>query len=389
MVYPKLIDPSAVSVDPDKFGSLGYNIYANNGFVYSKGELPTTYRGPIYPFCIAIISLITFGYNIWAIQLFQILLHAGTCLIVYLIARDLFDQESALLASLIFAIHPTFVYFLPKIWIETLLTFLIILSVLIFIRYLKKPSLYKAIELGVSLGLSALTKSIVLMLPIIIGIVVYLVIKDKIRALAHAFIIMMAAIIVIIPWTIRNYNVTHKFIPIHTNASINFIIGDSLVKNIFEFPLSHSILFAKGHEEVVYLLDKYNLSNSHDSKVEAELIREVFKRMRNHPFFYLKKVVVQAFTFWYLGETPIKTLLIIITTLPFVILGFICGVSELSRKPDISKASPFIFVAYFWFLCSLVYSIARFSTPILPIVIIFAAHFIILKTSRRDIRMNP
>jgi 4-amino-4-deoxy-L-arabinose transferase-like glycosyltransferase len=377
IIYPHVANRLSAGVDPDRFGVLAENIYLGNGFVFERGEEPTTYKGPIYPLFITIIIYLSFGYKIWAIQLAQNILHVISCYFVYIIAKNIYDQKTALLSSLIFAIHPIFLWFLPRIWIETFITFLILALIIVLLHYLRKQSLFIGAMAGILLGTLALTKSVAIFLPLPVIILFILAKKKTINNILQTLAILIIAIIIIVSWTIRNYQVSNNFIPVHTSGSINFIIGDSLSFNLFHNPFSHGVLFDKGHKEVVSLLKMKKISDLHDSVIEIELAKVVRKRIIEHPLSFIKKILIQIATFWYLGETPLKTIIIIIFNIPFVILGIKGLKSSLAREVTVEHLTLIIFICYFWLIYACIYAIARFSTPILPIMIIYSSNYII------------
>jgi 4-amino-4-deoxy-L-arabinose transferase-like glycosyltransferase len=377
IIYPHITNGLSAEVDPDRFGVLAENIYLGNGFVFERGEEPTTYKGPIYPLFLTIIMYLSFDYKIWAIQIAQNILHLISCYFVYIITKNCFNQKTALLSSLIFAIHPFFLWFLPRIWIETFITFLTLSLIIVILEYLKKESLFIGALVGILLGILALTKSVAIFLPLPVMILFILAKKKTVNNILQSLAILIIAITIIVPWTIRNYKVSNKFIPVHTSGSINFIIGDSLVSNIIHYPLSHGVLFDKGHNEVVNLLKRENISDLHDSVVERKLAKDVGKRIIEHPLSFLKKILIQMITFWYLGETPLKTVTIIIFNIPFVILGIMGLKSSLSQEIKVEQLVLIVFIFYFWLIYACIYAIARFSVNIFPIMIFYSAHYLI------------
>jgi 4-amino-4-deoxy-L-arabinose transferase-like glycosyltransferase len=380
LIYPRIMDPLSAPLDPDRFGILGENLYLGNGFVTVAGDIPTTYKGPLYPLFIAIVSFLMRGYHVWAIQLVHNLLHVLTCYLVYLIAKELFQRKTALLACVLFGLHPLLLWFLPRIWIETFFTFLTTLTALALVYSLKNPSILTALASGVLLGCMSLTKGVSLFLPFLVAPLFALFIQSKRKGMVYALIIFASAWLVVLPWTIRNYKLTGRLILVHTSGSVNFIIGDVLVQHLAEHPLSHGVLFEKGHQEVVSLIEKYGLTRSHDSAVETRLSAEVFSRVKGNPSFYVKKILYQAATFWYLGETPLKTVLLILVNVPILVLGLLGIMSYKLGQQEKGMLLLISFVLYFWLIYSAIYAIARFSATIVPVMIIFASDYALRMT---------
>src|SRR5947209_5099503 len=63
-------------------------------------NVTTVYRAPLWPVILGIFSLF-FGHNNLAGRLFLSLLDAGTCVLIYLFARDLFGRRFGMFAGLL------------------------------------------------------------------------------------------------------------------------------------------------------------------------------------------------------------------------------------------------------------------------------------------------
>src|SRR4051794_6462430 len=67
------------------------------------GHTPTTDRAPLWSFIIAIIYAVTGPINFYA-RFFFCLIDAGTCVIIYLLARDIFNRRIGLIAGILAAL---------------------------------------------------------------------------------------------------------------------------------------------------------------------------------------------------------------------------------------------------------------------------------------------
>jgi hypothetical protein len=81
---------------------------------------------------------------------------------------------------------------------------------------------------GVIFGLAALTRETTLMMPAIVGVWLWISRKSFSRRTVRVWLALAAAtILVVLPWTVRNYFVLRTFVPIATNSGINFYIGNN------------------------------------------------------------------------------------------------------------------------------------------------------------------
>lgn len=86
VILPQLREPLHLSIDPDRFGELGANIYSGKGFSYNESSSPAVDRGPIYPYLLAGIFWLTGGVHFTAVQIFQGVCHGLTCFLIFLAA---------------------------------------------------------------------------------------------------------------------------------------------------------------------------------------------------------------------------------------------------------------------------------------------------------------
>ena len=183
--------------------------------------VPTVDRAPLWPFTIAGLTLI-FGQSDYFARLFLSLVGSGTCVLVYLFARDLFSWRIGVLAGVFAAIYPQLYIYDGWLYTESLYIFLLFAFCYGLYRLQHTPERNWRIWIlcGVLLGLLSLTRpngTIVIVLFVIwCAIMVwqkFLSLRVTIRGVLFSTLI---AIVLIAPWTIRNYLVSHAFVPIAT-----------------------------------------------------------------------------------------------------------------------------------------------------------------------------
>jgi 4-amino-4-deoxy-L-arabinose transferase-like glycosyltransferase len=123
------------------------------------------------------------------------------------------------------AIYPAFVWFFygsAYISIEPLFVFLFCCFIYSILRaYVKCSSLW-GVAAGIFLGLTALTRPIILLFPAAIFIWL-IIIKLPIKQLCKIFFAFLLALMFTLSfWTIRNYKIFHKIVPVGTQTGVNF-----------------------------------------------------------------------------------------------------------------------------------------------------------------------
>ena len=181
--------------------------------------LPTVYRAPLWPGIIAgIVSL--FGTHDYLPRYFLCFVGSGTCVLVYLFARDLFGWRIGIVAGAFAAIYPDLYIYDGWLYSESLYIFLLFAFCYAVYQLQRDPKRSRWIWCGVLLGLISLVRPNGL---VVLGLfIVWVVIMGwaKIipwRILAKATVVItLLTVVFVAPWTIRNYNVSHAFVPVAT-----------------------------------------------------------------------------------------------------------------------------------------------------------------------------
>lgn len=130
---------------------ISYNIYQ-----YWQGRyypaLP--FIQPVYPI---LAGLLMFFFNLKAVILFNILLLSINCVLIYLIVRLYYNRVFGLLISLLMGLSEPIVYTAMYPWTEQLHLFLILLTMLIYLKFDKFKN--RGYLLGILLGISFLVRA--------------------------------------------------------------------------------------------------------------------------------------------------------------------------------------------------------------------------------------
>jgi hypothetical protein len=97
-----------------------------------------------------------------------------------------------------------------------------------------------------------------------------------------------------------------------------------------------------------------------------------FWDIRQDPSLIVKKAVSAGTMFWFIGDTPAKTLVLVILRLPVLFLFALASFKGL--RAGQARLWPAVFlVAFFWILNVPFAPSARLSVPLLPILILIAS----------------
>jgi 4-amino-4-deoxy-L-arabinose transferase-like glycosyltransferase len=324
---------------------------------------PTAARAPLYPLLIA---------SLWwseappvlEVQVAQVLFGTVVVLLTYSLALRLLSQRAAIVAGFLIAFSPLSCCFVANIMSETLFTFLLISGVWLWARQ-------EGLAAGVLFGAAALTRPIVL--PFIVLIALSGV-TLKFNRRTHVMIV-LGAVLLVAPWTIRNFVALHMLIPIQTQGW-----GSNLLFGTIDVPYGSS-----GSPWKLYGADPgahaVISSASSETDAESKMLRLAVDRILSDPvrWFWIRvKEFPRLFEdpgIYLFQATPFSPIIVkyVILIFGFLFVGLSLFGAYLARL----QWKHFYVIATFpIFLCLTefpAFGEVRYIIPILPMLAIFAA----------------
>src|SRR5437660_2273978 len=194
----------------DHWNQLAIN-WATHGTFGFKPDEPTIQRGPVFPL-LEIPLYLLFGNNYAAWSIALLFFDTGTCLIIILLARQLWGGRAALLAGLFYAVHLPTIYYGANIEQFTSALPLVFLWFYLFSSWdLGSPKKWIPWALGLVSGGLMLNKTVYLPVTLVslVAIVWWKRKEPQFKTiLRQASIALLTAALVVAPWTYRNYVVT-------------------------------------------------------------------------------------------------------------------------------------------------------------------------------------
>jgi 4-amino-4-deoxy-L-arabinose transferase-like glycosyltransferase len=387
-IYPSVAPVFHNKITGDGHDELGWGIYKYGTLAYYPDTRPTVLRGPIYPAFIAIVLLCDSSHYPSSVRIAQAIIHGFTTLLVFFLSLNLWGRRQAVVAALVYAFHPFVLWYCGRIVVEMMSTFLFTCVVFGFVLLCKRVNFWKSILMGIIIAVAALCKEIYLPFIVLVPIALFLVGNSQ-RTTRFAFLTFVVALLILSPWTVRNYQLTKLLIPVHTLGGYNFFVGDSFADNYTKSPL--------GYEKLVAMLqykttqDGKELTHAWLQTAEAQdgvredrrLMQSSLERYMHNPLSLFQKIVLNSIMFWSLGATPYASIATILMQIPLLVLFICASVSVLRRHGAISLASiPIWFVAAIFLFHLPIYALARFSVVLIPTMISYAIGFIIRPISK-------
>ena len=373
VVFPLLETRMALNYDADGYGALADTIL--------KGEYTDVERAPLYPALLAAVYSVSHHSNA-AMKLLQAFIDTATIVCVWSIAQRIGTNPNLKhWAAWLYALYPLAWWrcgFINKETLETFVLLLFVWSFLVAIHPLRhagdlisrrRAALYSLNRIflsGLLLGLANLAKPIFLLLPVVIMLWLFWQRKKLVNAPAALISLLVGMAVVIIPWTIRNYYVTHELIPISLErGGLTAYVGNY-------YPNRGTW---EGPHKADWQADLQKIAAEHPGVSAAQLDRiylgialhNVMARRGQFAEMFARK----AWRFWFCNASGRMGTAVLVVQAIFLGAGLL---GLFFRRLDSAAAGLFVLIiAYLWLLHAAIYADVRFSLPLMPLVTILAA----------------
>ena len=231
-IPPDVLAPASFAQET---GSIAYALASDRGFSspFRKETGPTAWLTPVYPLLVAGIFKI-FGIftrtSFFAVVFCNALFSSGACVAIYHAGRRVAGLGAASAAALLWAIFPNAVM-VPFEWVwDTSLSALLATLLLWATLELSESARWRDwCAYGLLWGFTLMTNpSLGSLLPCLLGWAAY---RARDKAILHSLKPPLAAaaiaILCCIPWTVRNYVVFHRLVPLRSNFPLELYIGNN------------------------------------------------------------------------------------------------------------------------------------------------------------------
>jgi len=283
-----------------------YGIVANNflqtgsflmQYYFHDQPIPTAFEPPGLIFILIFFKtfFMPSGY-FWAWTILNLTVTTVTFMLFLKIGESLLDKTALRWAAVLYILDVNLCS--PLRWInETLYTeFFIVLLVFGLIRWWTFPSIFNEILLGVWMGLGAYFRPTILAyLPLSMVILLYLRRKNlrlplAVRSVALPLFIMC---LVLLPWTVRNYKVFHRIIPVSQYLGYNLWHGWNPQSGGTEYQLNGDPMTIEP-----WLMDRLKQART-EPEINDEFMKASFYYLRQNPLRWMGQRVLSFLFFWH------------------------------------------------------------------------------------------
>ncbi|HEC07134.1 MAG TPA: hypothetical protein ENJ12_09790 [Thiolapillus brandeum] len=358
----------------DIYEQAARNILAGDGFVGTANNEPIIFRTPAYPYFVAAVYYLFGVGNHLALLMFQAVLDALTGLLIYWTGVKMVNSKAAILAGILFAIYPLSAYYTLRVFPESMFTLGMMAVVASLVWSVETDRPYRFLLVGLMVGLCALVKPVVMLLAPFIGFVMLLRAPASWRRVVRNTALMVVGFVVLVsPWSYRNYLVTGHFIPLATGGGYSMWVGYNLTGDGREDDELDEQTRAQFMEERRAISSYYDTTRNISFEEDRAFMRNAMESVASHPRESFILTLKKLYRFWfdiYAPENKWAQLFAIIMQgglLLFAIYGAVRLL--LLGHPVHLLLAP---VVYLMLMHSLVISTLRYSMPTVPVLSLLA-----------------
>lgn len=354
-----------------EYGAIAENMHKGNGyslFYYNNDKLEIGSNEKITPYMSAfmppgytcIVYLFNFINDIeirnYSILFLQILLSLITIFVFFLLTKEVFNYTSALIAAVITAILPEFVYTscLPG----TTIFFHLGIGVILLLLFRLEDALNVNMLLiltGITSGILILFRSEVVLLLFLI--LIYYLVKKRFK---HITIILFVTFIIVVPWGTRNFLVFKEVVPLSTSFGLNFYRGHN--------PYDIGVW---ADQEIVNNLLKYKDDPNFELRMNELYSNKGFENIIKNPSMELGYVFTKLFHLWIYNPQDERTKSIFYLG-PWLILIILFLMSLNNSFSWRGQKYIYFFLIYFNLLVIFFFCLPRYQTMMKLAIIPFA-----------------
>lgn len=375
--YTPLAGDTYGNTGSDGIVQAGHNWLTSGRYSLRPGGPEIAFRPPVPVFISGVCAVMNPGH--WYVIYIAINCVLGALLVYpcHTILKEARVPEGALtnLPLLAIALHPYMVFSAKTLTAINLLAFLAASSAALFLRTMKGSSA-AALALGLVLGAGILSHGSFMLLPFACAAgMVVLAMAGKIRwliSLRCAALTVSAAMLVAVPWTIRNHHKFGMFIPTVTGAGLQFWITEDVIAGTFTGgPHTYeklSATYEKRTGKPMLIMH----GGVVDPRQDAELAKWGKELLASDPMHFLKRFGFGICGFWApLDQGMRKAGIVGLLNLPLVIITLGLTVTALIRRVyDWEAAAILGIFTYIWFIFAAVQAISSYFVMIIPLVIV-------------------
>lgn len=275
------------------FDTLAWNLASRHEFTLD-GLHPAAHVGPLYPLVLAWFYALVGHRPEWVPGL-HIAFDMATAWCVYRVGAGLYGSPAGACAAALFLVYPAYWTYDARIRNESLFTWLLTAWMWAAVVCVQRQTVSRYVLAGLLAGLAMLCKPVVLVLALLLAGLVLLGQVAPVQKTACAGGYLLACLLLVMPWTIRNYRAFHEVIPVSAGLGAGLWMGsDPLSRGSWPMTLEQesAIWESAGLVPLPYAHAMY------DVPADRMLRDKGWARIAGDPTAYARLIVIRVWDFW-------------------------------------------------------------------------------------------
>lgn len=351
------------------YDDVARSLIVEEGFVHSvnpnpytelkfKPGTPFSFVPPLYSWFVYIIYKI-FGPNVFIAKIFTAVMDGFVCVLIFLIGKKFFkNYYISLVGAALYAFYPLSIVMAGVLYYQIPMNLLLCWLLLCLLAPMNAKNGAWA---GVALGLSALAKPVTLPLFILLPIgKAFESLRNKSdfsSVLKWTLSFIVAGLLVLLPWTIRNYKVFNEFVPVQRGGPEAFFQGS---KNEYI------------DLDVKTLRIRYEVEFREENKSKKAILNH-FELIKNKPFSYLMFLGKKFALAWYNTEGKVKNTEALLIQIPFLILAIAGTFAGIFYWLNTKNAYMIFLILFIIGIQVIIFPLVRYSLAIMPMIMILSS----------------
>lgn len=330
---------------------------------------------PGYSFLLVPIFLMSDTFDIervWFIIFFNVILTAFSALLVYLIAKNIFGKNVAILSALLWLLYPFNQWLVKNPNSEIPFMALLLVAILFFMK-VPEGAVQKryAFLAGLMLGSAALVRPIGILMPLVLAVLLFFLANiSKKGKIILSLLVIVGSIVFVLPWELYAFAKTGDLMPLSSG-------GPGTIREGFYFGAraGEGGDRFKSSEDVMEFMDRVYREPVRDNKSYGELFSLLKREVFSYPVAFAKIMIIKMGRAWYGTSQMWLENRIALVQLPYLTLGVFGIMTAFRHRREKLKQIIVILavVMYFWLMVTATLSIMRYTIPAMSLIIIFSA----------------
>ena len=339
-------------------------------FLDSNNEWST--KAPLWPFVLSVLFRL-FGHGLLIPHLLNCLLGAFIIWLGFKLAWELTgDRSTGLMTAALLALYPGLIIYSDILQTETIYIVFILLAFLYLAKLQRTPDVHNAVFFGVFAAAATLTRAVYFGFFILMLMVAVWIYRDKVRI--YGWKLLLAAsvwVLLLTPWTVRNYDIHRTFVPVSSWGGISFLLGNNPYSTgtWSSKPGFESWFNAKAEEDGIDLPNSTEIQRSTlGQKLAIEFIS-------SDPLGAAKLAIKKFYMHWIypITNSDSNRKLQAIAVIGDIALYSLAGIGFIATSYRKTFAPVFAAIVFFTLLQVIMHCEARYRLPIMPLIAIGTA----------------